>query len=56
MLGPLQSEITAVNDVKDKYGKERDLANHFSALTEGVPAVGWVTVVSDLLTMGRVYI
>ncbi|CAE6404544.1 unnamed protein product [Rhizoctonia solani] len=44
MLGPLQSEITAVNDVKDKYGKERDLANHFSALTEGVPAVGWVTV------------
>ncbi|CAE6465222.1 unnamed protein product [Rhizoctonia solani] len=44
MLGPLQSEITAVNDIKDKYRKEREFGNHFSALSEGVPAVGWVTV------------
>ncbi|CAE6421478.1 unnamed protein product [Rhizoctonia solani] len=44
MLGPLQSEITAVNDIKDKYKKERDFLNHFSTLSEGVSAVGWVTV------------
>ncbi|KAF8682381.1 Cyclase-associated protein [Rhizoctonia solani] len=44
MLGPLQSQITAVNSVKDKYRKERELGNHFSTLSEGVPAVGWVTV------------
>ncbi|CAE7231572.1 unnamed protein product [Rhizoctonia solani] len=44
MLGPLQSNITAVNTIKDKYRKERDLGNHFSTLSEGVPAVGWVTI------------
>ncbi|CAE6369052.1 unnamed protein product [Rhizoctonia solani] len=44
MLGPLQSEITAVNHIKDKYRKEREFGNHFSTLSEGVPAIGWVTV------------
>ncbi|KDN42162.1 hypothetical protein RSAG8_07020, partial [Rhizoctonia solani AG-8 WAC10335] len=44
MLGPLQSEITAVNSIKDKYRKEREFGNHFSTLSEGVPAIGWVTV------------
>ncbi|KAG8733396.1 hypothetical protein FRC11_006587 [Ceratobasidium sp. 423] len=44
MLGPLQSDITAVNTIKDKYRKERDFGNHFSTLSEGIPAVGWVTV------------
>lgn len=47
MLGPLQSDIEAINSVKDKYRKERDYSNHFSTLSEGVPAVGWVTVVRD---------
>ncbi|KAH7340970.1 adenylate cyclase associated N terminal-domain-containing protein [Rhizoctonia solani] len=44
MLGPLQADITAVNSIKDKYRKERDFGNHFSTLSEGVPAVGWVTI------------
>ncbi|CAE6516563.1 unnamed protein product [Rhizoctonia solani] len=44
MLGPLQSDITDVNNLKNKYRKERDFGNHFSTLSEGVPAVGWVTV------------
>lgn len=45
MLGPLQSDIEAVNVIKDKYNKERDLRNHLATLSEGVPAVGWVTLV-----------
>ncbi|KAJ1309682.1 hypothetical protein OPQ81_006446 [Rhizoctonia solani] len=44
LLNPLQSDITAVNTIKDKYRKERDFGNHFSTLSEGVPAVGWVTL------------
>jgi adenylyl cyclase-associated protein len=47
MLGPLQSDIEAIGAIKDKYKKERSLGDHFSTLSDGVPAVGWVAIVSD---------
>ncbi len=45
-LGPLQQALVATQEVKEKNRAERKLFNHLSAIAEGIPAVGWVAIVS----------
>lgn len=44
LLKPLQESLMAVTDVREKNRSERVLFNHLSAVSEGIPAVGWVAV------------
>lgn len=44
LLQPLQQALMAVTDVREKNRSERTLFNHLSAVSEGIPAVGWVAV------------
>lgn len=47
LLGPLQTALMAVTELRDKNRGEKVLFNHLSAISEGIPAVGWVAVVSS---------
>jgi len=44
LLTPLQASIEKIVRLKEANRKERDWFNHFSAIAEGAPAVGWITV------------
>lgn len=44
MLKDTQSALMAVLDIKET-GRDRKFQSHLSAVAEGAPALGWVTVV-----------
>lgn len=46
LIKPLQEPLIAVTELREKNRSERVLFNHLSAVSEGIPAAGWVTVVS----------
>lgn len=46
LLKPLQEELIKVGELREKNRAEKVLFNHLSAVSEGIPAVGWVAVVS----------
>lgn len=46
LLKPIQEALIAVTEIREKNRGERVLFNHLSAVSEGIPAVGWVAVVS----------
>lgn len=46
ILKPLGDGIGEVGNLKDKNRANRDVYNHLCVVAEGIPAVGWVTVVS----------
>ena len=52
LLGDLQGDIEAISTIKDSNRKDRDWFNHLSLVSEGSPAVAWITVV--LLLSGAV--
>ncbi|WFD21146.1 suppressor of rasval19 [Malassezia caprae] len=43
-LQPLQSALQKVIKVRDQNRDARDLLNHLSTVSEGIPAAGWVAV------------
>lgn len=45
LLGDLQGDIEAISTIKDSNRKDRDWFNHLSLVSEGSPAVAWITVV-----------
>ena len=45
LLGPMVTHLTAVADIKDKNRRSPQF-NHLSAVSEGIPAAGWVALVS----------
>lgn len=44
LLKPLQEALMQVTETREKNRSERVLFNHLSAVSEGIPAVGWVAV------------
>ncbi|SNX81560.1 probable adenylyl-cyclase-associated protein CAP [Melanopsichium pennsylvanicum] len=44
LLKPLQLALTEVIDIRDKNRGDKQHFNHLSTVSEGIPAVGWVTV------------
>lgn len=51
LLNPLQASIEAVTRAKEANRKEREWFNHLTVVAEGAVCVGWVTVVSALLSL-----
>lgn len=45
LLTGLQKDIEVIGKLKDSNRKDRDWFNHLSAVAEGAPAVGWITLV-----------
>lgn len=45
LVKPLGDGMAAIDRVKTDNFKARDWSNHFSVIGEGVPALGWVTIV-----------
>lgn len=44
LLEPIQKALEETQNAKEKNRADRKLFNHLSAIAEGIPAVGWVTV------------
>jgi adenylyl cyclase-associated protein len=44
LLEPIQKSLGDATEMKDKNRADRKLFNHLSAVSEGLPAVGWVAV------------
>ncbi|TCD65631.1 hypothetical protein EIP91_002436 [Steccherinum ochraceum] len=44
LLDPLKNDIEGITRAKEVNRKDRDWFNHLTAVAEGGPAVGWVTV------------
>ncbi|UZJ51758.1 hypothetical protein CBS101457_001078 [Exobasidium rhododendri] len=44
LLEPIQKALSDASELKDKSRGDKDHFNHLSAVAEGLPAVGWVTV------------
>lgn len=44
LLMPTTQALKAVTEVRES-GRERKLQNHLATVSEGVPALGWVTIV-----------
>ncbi|CAO1617062.1 unnamed protein product [Sympodiomycopsis kandeliae] len=44
LLKPLQEPLMAVTEIRESNRAEKVLFNHLSAVSEGIPAVGWVAV------------
>ena len=53
MLHDTQTALMAVLEVKET-GRDRKFQSHLSAVSEGAPALGWVTVVSFATAAARV--
>jgi adenylyl cyclase-associated protein len=43
LLKPLQEEIAAVNEIRDK-NRGKAQFNHLSAVAEGIPVIAWITI------------
>lgn len=46
ILGPLQTALGAVTELREKNRADKAFFNHLSTVSEGIPASGWVAVVS----------
>lgn len=46
LLAPLQEDLQGIARAKENNRKDREWFTHMSAIAEGAPCVGWVTVVS----------
>ncbi|CAO1613795.1 unnamed protein product [Parajaminaea phylloscopi] len=44
LIKPLQEPLIAATEIREKNRGERVLFNHLSAVSEGIPAAGWVAV------------
>lgn len=44
LLEPIQKALGDASQVRESNRGDRKLFNHLSAISEGIPAVGWVTV------------
>jgi len=44
-LQPTSQYLSDAQVFKDKYRSDKVLANHLTGIAEGIPALGWVTVV-----------
>ncbi|MCO5613787.1 hypothetical protein L7F22_068065 [Adiantum nelumboides] len=44
LLEPIQKALEETQNAKEKNRADRKLFNHLSAIAEGIPAVGWVTI------------
>lgn len=53
ILKPVSEGLEKISKIKDanRAGQHRDLFNHLSTVAEGVPAVGWLVVVSGPITV-----
>lgn len=49
LLGPMVTHLTAVSDIKDANRRSPQF-NHLSAVSEGIPAAGWVALVSVMFS------
>ena len=47
LLKPTSEQIAAVQSVREQNRGNKEQFNHLTAIAEGIPALGWVTVVSD---------
>lgn len=47
LLQPTSQQITAIQEYREKH-RTSPFFNHLSAISESIPALGWVTVVSSL--------
>lgn len=45
LLQPTSQQISAIQDFREKH-RTSQFFNHLSAISESIPALGWVTVVS----------
>ena len=43
-LKPLQEQVLAISEVRDKNRGDKQFFNHLSAVSEGAPAAGWIAV------------
>lgn len=46
LLQPTSQQISAIQDFREKH-RTSTFFNHLSAISESIPALGWVTVVSS---------
>ena len=49
VLEPISKEVTAVVSVPDTNRKERVWHQHFQFIAEGIPSIGWVGIVSQIV-------
>lgn len=47
LLQPTSDQITAIQDYREKH-RTSQFFNHLSAISESIPALGWVTVVRKI--------
>lgn len=47
LLKPTSSQISAIQDFREKH-RTSTFFNHLSAISESIPALGWVCVVSTI--------
>jgi adenylyl cyclase-associated protein len=47
LLQPTSDQITAIQNFREKHRTSK-LFNHLSAISESIPALGWVCVVSEI--------
>jgi adenylyl cyclase-associated protein len=46
LLKPTSDLISQAQDFREKHRSKKEAFNHLSAVSEGIPALGWVMVVS----------
>lgn len=51
LLRPTSEKIQAIQDLREK-NRASEYFNHLSAISESIPALGWVTVVSLVCNCG----
>ena len=62
LLAPLQSAIGTIMELRDRHRADKDAFAMLSAVSEGIPALGWLTVspkpapfIGDLKEAGQFY-
>lgn len=50
LVEPTQKALMAITDIKDKHRGHKQF-NHLSTVAEGVPAFGWIAVVSTPMSL-----
>lgn len=54
LLKPTSDQISAIQDFREKH-RSSQFFNHLSAISESIPALGWVTVVSYRLFLSKIF-
>lgn len=50
LLGPTSAKIMAIQEFREK-NRSSTYFNHLSAVSESIPALGWVTIVSNNISI-----